>query len=94
MVQAPARDPSDFGIAHSADPASFMREKAKRTSTRKRFLQMGSFALFELGFTGRVVGVHVTFDFNVSLDGCATGYGKVLSSELPTSPEVPLIFSP
>jgi hypothetical protein len=39
----------------------------------KRFLHMGSFALFEVGFIGRVVGVHVTFDFNVSLDGCAIG---------------------
>jgi hypothetical protein len=36
VVQAPTRDPSDFGIAHSADPALFMPEKAKRTSTPKR----------------------------------------------------------
>ena len=57
MVKAPARDPSDFGIAHSADPALFMPEKTKRTSTPKRFLHMDSFALFEVGFIGRVVGV-------------------------------------
>ena len=73
MVKAPARDPSDFCIAHSAEPALFMPEKTKRTSTPKRFLHMVSFALFEVGFIGRVVGVRVTFDFNVSFDGCAIG---------------------
>jgi hypothetical protein len=37
VVKVPARDPSDFGIAHSAEPALFMPEKAKRTRTPKRF---------------------------------------------------------
>ena len=83
MVKAPARDPSDFGIAHSAEPALFMPEKTKRTSTPKRFLHMGSFALFEVGFIGRVVGVRVTFDFNVSLDGCATGVAQPNLAWLP-----------
>ena len=73
MVKAPARDPSDFCIAHRAEPALFMPEKAKRASTPKRFLHMDSFALFEVDFIGRVVGVRVSFDFNVSLDGDATG---------------------
>jgi hypothetical protein len=73
VVQAPTREPSDFGIAHRADPALFMPEKAKRASTPKRFLHMDSFALFEVDFIGGVVGVRVTFDFNVSLDGGATG---------------------
>ena len=73
MVKAPARDPSDFCVAHSAEPALFVPEKTKRTSTPERFLHMGSFALFEVGFIGRVVGVRVTFDFNVSFDGCAIG---------------------
>jgi hypothetical protein len=76
VVQAPTRDPGDFCIAHSADPALFMPEKAKRTSTPKRFLHMGCFALFEVDFIGGVVGVRVTFDFNVSLDGDATGMGS------------------
>ena len=49
VVKAPTRDPSDFCIAHSADPALFMPEKAKRTSTPKRFLHMGSFALLPSG---------------------------------------------
>ena len=73
MVQAPTRDPSDFCIAHSAEPALFMPEKAKRTSAPKRFLHMGSFAFVEVDFIGGVVGVRVTFDFDVSPDGCATG---------------------
>ena len=76
MVKAPARDPSDFGIAHSAEPALFMPEKTKRTSTPKRILHMGSFALFEVGFIDRVVGVRVTFDFNVSPDEGATGVAQ------------------
>ena len=45
MVKAPAREPSGFCIARSAEPARFIPEKTKRTSTRKRFLPMGSFAL-------------------------------------------------
>ena len=73
MVKAPARGPSDFGVAHSAEPALFLPEKTKRMSTPKRILHMDSFAFFEVGFIGRVVGVRVTFDFNVSLDGRATG---------------------
>jgi hypothetical protein len=76
VVKAPARDPSDFGIAHSAEPALFLPEKAKRTSTPKRFLHMGSLALLEVGFIRRVVGVRVTFDFDVSLDECATGVAQ------------------
>ena len=73
MVQAPTRDPSDFGIAHRAEPALFMPEKTKGTSTPKRVLHMGCFALFEVSLKGGVVGVRVTFDFNVSPDGGATG---------------------
>jgi hypothetical protein len=76
VVQAPAREPSDFCITQSAEPALFLPEKAKRTSTPKRVLHMGFFALFEVGFIGGVVGVRVTFDFNVSLDGYATGMAQ------------------
>ena len=73
MVKAPARDPNDFCIAHSAEPTLFIPEKAKRASTPKRILHMSFFAFFEVGLKGRVVGVRVRFDFNVSLDGYATG---------------------
>jgi hypothetical protein len=34
---------------------------------------MGFFAFFEVNLKGKVVGVRVTFDFNVPLNGCATG---------------------
>jgi hypothetical protein len=73
MVKAPARDPSDFGIARRAEATLFIPEKAKCTSAPKRFLHMGCFAFFEVSLIGRVVGVRVSFDFNVSLDGGATG---------------------
>ena len=73
MVKAPARDPSDFCIARRAEATLFIPEKAKRTSAPKRFLHMGFFTFFEVSFIGRVVGVRVSFDFNVSLDGGATG---------------------
>jgi hypothetical protein len=53
VVKAPAGDPSDFCITRSAEPALFMPEKTKRTSTPKCFLHMGSFAVFEVGFIGR-----------------------------------------
>ncbi|MGC1649392.1 MAG: hypothetical protein WA741_26510 [Candidatus Sulfotelmatobacter sp.] len=53
-----------------------MPEKAKRASTPKRVLHVSSFAVFEVGLKGRVVGVRVSFDFNVSLDGCATGVAQ------------------
>ena len=76
MVKAPARDPSDFCIAHSAEPALFMPEKAKRAGTPKRILHMSFFAFFEVGLKGRVVGVRVRFDFNVSPDGGATGVAQ------------------
>ena len=72
-MKAPTRDPSDFCIAHSAEPALFIPEKTKRTSTPKGVLHMGCFALLEVSFISRVVGVRVTFDFNVSFDGCAAG---------------------
>ena len=73
MVKAPARDPSDFCIASRAEATLFIPEKAKRTSAPKCFLHMGCFAFFEVSLIGRVVGVRISFDFNVSLDGGASG---------------------
>ena len=72
-MKTPTRDPGDARLAYGAEAGLYIPEKAKRTSTPERVLHMGSFALFEVGFIGRVVGVRVTFDFNVSLDGCAMG---------------------
>ena len=72
-MNAPTRDPSDLNVAHGAEPALKLPEKAKSPRTPKRFCHMISFAFFEVGLIGRVVGVRVGFDFNVSLDGGATG---------------------
>ncbi len=47
-MKAPARDPSDFCIARSAEATLFIPEKAKRTSAPKRFPHMGFFAFFEV----------------------------------------------
>ena len=73
MVKAPTRDPSDFCIARRAEATLFIPEKAKRASTPKRCPHMGLFASFEVSLIGRVVGVRVSLDFNVSLDGGAAG---------------------
>ena len=75
-MKAPACDPGDFCIAHRAEPALFIPEIAKSTSTPKRFLHVGSFAFFEVGFIGGVVGVSFAFDFDVSFDGSATGVAQ------------------
>jgi hypothetical protein len=83
VVKAPTRESSDFCIAHSAEATLFIPEKAKRTSAPERFLHMGFFAFFEVGLIGRVVGVRVTFDFNVSLDGGAAGVAQPNLTGLP-----------
>jgi hypothetical protein len=57
----------------NAEAALFLPEKAKYTRTSERVTHLSPFALLEVGLTGGVVGVRGTFDFNVSLDGCATG---------------------
>ena len=73
MVKPPARDPSDSSLAENAEAALFVPEKAKYTRTVKRVTHLSPFALLEVGLAGGVVGVRGTLDFNVSLDGGATG---------------------
>ena len=73
MVKPPTRDPGDSLVAENAEAALFKPEKAKYTRTPKRISHMSCFALLEVGCIDGIVGVRVTFDFNVSLDGCATG---------------------
>ena len=72
-MKPPGRDPSDSFLAENAEAALFKPEKAKYTRTPKRISHMSCFALLEVGCIDGIVGVRVTFDFNVSLDGCATG---------------------
>ena len=49
MVNAPARDPSDFGVAHRAESALFLPEKAKSSSTPERVQHVRTFSFFEIG---------------------------------------------
>jgi len=72
-VKPPTRDPSDSFLTENAEAALFVPEKAKYTRTSERVAHLSPFALLEVGLRGGVVGVRGTFDFNVSLDGCATG---------------------
>ena len=72
VMKAPTRDPRDSLLAYGADAGLFVPEKAKGTSTPKRFRHMISFAFLEVGFIGRIVWVGFAFDLNVSLNGRAT----------------------
>ena len=51
-MNAPARDPGDLGVAHGAEPALKLPEKAKSPRTPKRFRHMISFAFFEVTWAG------------------------------------------
>lgn len=73
IVNAPARDPSDLGVAHGAEPALELPEKAKSPRAPKRFRHIVSFAFFEVGFMGRIVGISGALDLDVPLNGRATG---------------------
>jgi len=73
VVKAPARDPSDFDIANSAEAALFRPEKAKSLGTPERVQHMRTFPIFEIGFVRRIVRVGFALHFNVSFNGCALG---------------------
>ena len=72
-MNAPARDPSDFDIANSAETALLHPEKAKSLGAPERVQHVKTFPLFEIGFICRVVRVGFAFDFSVSFNGGATG---------------------
>src|SRR5258708_7652925 len=72
-MNAPSRDPSDLGVAQGAEPALKLPEKAKSPRTPKRFRHMVSFAFFEVGFMGRIVGISGALDLDVPFNGRATG---------------------
>jgi hypothetical protein len=82
-VKAPSRDSSDFGIAHRAESALFIPEKAKSSSTPERGQHVRTFSFFEIGFIGGIVRVCFAFDLNVSLDGRATGAAQPELARLP-----------
>ena len=73
IVKAPARDPSDLGVAHGAESALEPPEKAKSPRPPKRSRHIVSFAFFEVGCMGRIVRIGGALDLNVPLNGRATG---------------------
>ena len=73
VVQAPPREASDFGIAHRAEAALFRPEKAKKTGAPKRVPHMVPFAFLEVGFVGRIVGIRVASNLDMSADGSSAG---------------------
>jgi len=103
-MNAPARDPSDFGIANSAEAALLHPEKAKSLGAPERVQHVKTFPLFEIGFIRRVVRVGFAFDFKVSFNGGATGVVQPSLAWLPlvimsfpeetpvTSPIAPIVF--
>ena len=72
-MQAPTRDPGDFGIALRAKSALFIPEIAKSAGTPKRFQHVSPFAFFEVGFIRWIVRVSFAFYLDVSFDGSAIG---------------------
>ena len=62
-----------FGVAYGTEAALELPEKAKNPRTPKHFCHMISFAFFEVGFMGRIVRVSGALDFDVPLNGRATG---------------------
>ena len=71
-MKTPSRNSGDPYIAHGAEPALEIPEKAKCSSTPERVRHMIPFAFLEVGFIVRVVRVGFSFDLNVSLNGRAT----------------------
>ena len=72
-MQTPTRNPGDLDITNRAETVLFIPEKAKDTSTPKRFSHVIFFAFLEVGLIGGVVGIRVSLYFDMSLDGCAAG---------------------
>ena len=104
MVNTPARDPSDLGIASSAEAVLFHPEKAKNFGTPERVQHVRTFPIFEIGFIVWVVRVGFASDFYVSFDGCAAGVVQPSLARLPlviisfpeetpvTPPITPIVF--
>jgi hypothetical protein len=103
MVQAPSCSPRYWCIADRAKPALLVPDIAKCTSAPKCFPHVISFAILEVGFIGRVVGISFAFNLDVSLDGSAfgvvqpdsvwlpliiTGFAKEGPVTVPTAPKV------
>src|SRR5205823_9739448 len=69
IMETPTRDSGDVGVAYGAEPTLVMPEKAKCSSTPKRFRHMIPFAFLEVGFIGRVVRGGLALALHMSLNG-------------------------
>src|SRR5207302_3343721 len=85
IMETPTRDSGDVGVAYGAEPTLVMPEKAKCSSTPKRFRHMIPFAFLEVGFIGRVVRVGFALDLNMSLNGRATSEEQSHLCGMPSS---------
>ena len=72
-MNAPTCDPGDLGVTHGAESALEPPKKAKSPRPPKRSRHIVSFAFFEVGFMGRIVGISGALDLDVPLNGRATG---------------------
>jgi hypothetical protein len=73
VTKTPARNTGDSELAHRAETALLIPEKAKDTRSPERDLHMIRLAFLEVGFIGRIVGVRVASNLDMSLDGSTTG---------------------
>jgi hypothetical protein len=69
IVQVPPGKTGDFGVAHQAETMLFIPKKTKKTRTLKRDPHMICFAFLEVGFVGKIVGIRLAFDLDMSTDG-------------------------
>jgi hypothetical protein len=70
--EPPSCDPGDLCVAHRAEAALFVPEKAKKTGTLERTPHMIRFAFLEVSLIDRIVGVRFASNLDVSLDGGTT----------------------
>jgi hypothetical protein len=69
MVKVPPGETSDFGVAHRTEASLFKPEKAKKTGAPKRVPHMIRFAFLEVGFIGRIVGIRIASNLDMSTYG-------------------------
>ena len=72
-MQAPPREASDLGIAHRAEAALFRPEEAKKTRAPKRVSHMIPFTFLEVDFIGRIVGIRIASNLDMSTYGSGAG---------------------
>ena len=72
-MHTPSRGAGDAHVANRTDAALRMPEKAKKAGAPKCFQHMFCFALLEVEFIGRIVGIRIASNFDMSSDGGVTG---------------------